>query len=44
MIYRRSLPAERRQSNPVMLMLIAALLLQGAASLSFALFPGVSKC
>jgi len=44
MIYRRSLPAERRQSNPVILILTVALLLQGGASLGFALFPGVSKC
>jgi len=44
MIYRLSLPAERRQSNAVMLMLIVTLVLQGAASLSFALFPGVRKC
>lgn len=44
MIYRGSLPAERRQSNLVMLILIVTLTLQGAASLSFALFPGVSKC
>lgn len=43
-VYRRSLPSERRQSNPVMLILIVALLLQGAASLGFALFPGVRKC
>jgi hypothetical protein len=43
-IYRRSLPSDRQQSNPVMLILIVALMLQGAASLSFALFPGVSKC
>src|SRR6266550_5481380 len=32
-IYRRSFSAERRQSHPVMLMLIFALVLQGAASL-----------
>src|SRR6266550_8329313 len=44
MIYRRSLPAERQRSNPVMLILTVALVLQAAASLSFALFPGVSKC
>ena len=43
-IYRRSLPAERRHSNRVMLILIVVLVLQAAASLSFALFPGVSKC
>lgn len=43
-IYRRSLPADRRQSSPVYLMFIALLLVQLAASLSFAMFPGIKKC
>jgi hypothetical protein len=43
-IYRRSFPADRRGSNPVMLILVVALLLQLAASASFALFPGIRKC
>jgi LexA-binding, inner membrane-associated putative hydrolase len=44
MIYRRSLPEERRNSNPVNLLLFCLLLLQLAASVSFLLFPGVKKC
>lgn len=43
-IYRRSLPADRRRSSPVFLMLVALLLLQLAASVSFAMFPGIRKC
>jgi len=43
-IYRRSLAESRRRSSPVMLMLIALLLLQLAASVSFAMFPGIRKC
>ena len=43
-IYRRSLPGERRKSNPVMMLLFCLLLLQLAASVSFSLFPGVKKC
>lgn len=43
-IYRLSLPADRRSSNPVKLLLAALLLLQLAASASFALFPGIRKC
>jgi len=44
MIYRRSLPADRRDSSPVTLMLFCLLLLQLAASVSFSLFPGIRKC
>jgi hypothetical protein len=44
LIYRRSLPEERRNSNPVNLLLFCLLLLQLAASVSFSLFPGVKKC
>jgi hypothetical protein len=44
MIYRRSVPPERRNSNPVNLLLFSLLLLQLAASVSFSLFPGVKKC
>jgi hypothetical protein len=44
LVYRRSLSASRRNSSPVVLMLIALLLLQLAASMSFALFPGMRKC
>lgn len=44
LLYRRSLPPDRRRSTPVMLMLITLLLLQLAASVSFALFPGIRKC
>lgn len=44
LVYRRSLPPDRRRSTPVMLMLITLLLLQLAASVSFALFPGMRKC
>jgi hypothetical protein len=43
-VYRRSLPGSRRDSSPLVLMLIALLLLQLAASVSFALFPGIRKC
>lgn len=43
-IYRRSLAESRRRSSPVLLMLIALLLLQLAASVSFAMFPGMRKC
>ena len=43
-VWRRSLAEPRRRSSPVMLMLIALLLLQLAASVSFALFPGIRKC
>jgi hypothetical protein len=43
-IYRKSLAPERRNSSPVIAMLVAILLLQLAASLSFALFPGMRKC
>ena len=43
-IYRGSLPESRRRSSPVMLMLITLLLLQLAASVSFAMFPGIKKC
>ena len=44
MIYRRSLPAARRDSSPVNVMLFCLLLLQLAASISFSLFPGMKKC
>lgn len=44
MIYRRSLPEDRRTSAPATLILISVLLLQLAASMSFALFPGIKKC
>jgi len=44
MIYRRSLPDERRKSSPVNVLLVCLLLLQLAASVSFSLFPGVKKC
>lgn len=44
LIYRRSLPTERRSSGPVKLMLVCLLLLQLAASVSFSVFPGVKKC
>jgi hypothetical protein len=43
-IYRRSLPVERRKTTPVNLLLFCLLLLQLAASVSFSLFPGVKKC
>jgi hypothetical protein len=43
-VYRRSLPHERRNSNSVNLLLFCLLLLQLAASVSFSLFPGVKKC
>ncbi len=43
-IYRRSLPEDRRSSGAVMLILVSVLLLQLAASMSFALFPGIRKC
>jgi membrane-bound metal-dependent hydrolase YbcI (DUF457 family) len=43
-IYRRSLPQERRNSNPVNVLLFSLLLLQLAASVSFSLFPGIKKC
>ena len=44
MIYRRSLPPDRRNSSPVNVMLFCLLLLQLAASVSFSLFPGIKKC
>jgi hypothetical protein len=44
MIYRRSLPVDRRDSSPVNVMLFCLLLLQLAASVSFSLFPGIKKC
>jgi hypothetical protein len=44
LVYRRSLSPDRRRSTPVMLMLITLILLQLAASVSFALFPGIKKC
>lgn len=44
MIYRRSLPDDRRSSAPAILLLVSVLLLQLAASASFALFPGMRKC
>jgi len=44
MIYRRSLPSDRRDSSPVNVMLFCLLLLQLAASVSFSLFPGIRKC
>jgi hypothetical protein len=44
LVYRRSVSDDRRRSPPVTLMLVALLLLQLAASLSFALFPGMKKC
>jgi hypothetical protein len=43
-IYRRSLPGGRRRSSPLMVLLFCLLLLQLAASVSFAIFPGVKKC
>lgn len=44
LVYGRSLSVDRRRSSPIILMLIALLLLQLAASVSFALFPGIRKC
>jgi hypothetical protein len=44
MVYRRSLPDNRRNSAPAILLLVSVLLLQLAASASFALFPGLRKC
>ena len=44
MIYRRSIAFSRLRSSPVALMLIALVLLQLAASVSFAMFPGLRKC
>jgi hypothetical protein len=43
-IYRRSFPRERRNSNPIVLLLILTLALQLAASVGFVLFPGIRKC
>ena len=43
-IYRGSLPESRRRSSSVILMLITLILLQLAASMSFAMFPGIRKC
>ena len=43
-IYRRSLPAGRQRSSAVRFLLVALLLLQLAASVSFAVFPGIKKC
>lgn len=43
-IYRRSLPEHRRTSATALLLLASLLLLQLAASMSFALFPGIKKC
>ena len=44
LVYRRSVSEDRRRSAPVTLMVITLLLLQLAASVSFALFPGIRKC
>ena len=44
LIYRRSLPEGRRTSAPAFLILASVLLFQLAASMSFALFPGIKKC
>jgi hypothetical protein len=44
LVYRRSVSDDRRRSTPVALMPIALVLLQLAASVSFALFPGMRKC
>jgi hypothetical protein len=44
MIYRRSLPDEKRRSRPVTLLIVSLMLLQLAASVSFSLFPGIKKC
>ena len=44
MIYRRSLAPEKRQTSPVTTLLVALMLLQLAASVSFSLFPGIKKC
>jgi len=43
-IYRRSLPGNRRSSPPAILLLASLLLLQLGASMSFVLFPGIKKC
>ena len=44
LIYRRSLPAERRTTSPVNVLLVSLLLLQLAASITFSLYPGIKKC
>lgn len=44
MIYRRTLPVNRRSSGPSILLLASLLLLQLGASMSFVLFPGIKKC
>ncbi len=44
LIYRWSLPVDRRSATAVRLMLFCLLVLQFAASVSFSLFPGVKKC
>jgi hypothetical protein len=43
-VYRKSLPENRRRSPLVAWMLVCLLLLQMAASISFWLYPGTSKC
>jgi membrane-bound metal-dependent hydrolase YbcI (DUF457 family) len=44
LVYRRSLPVEKRDRSPVTVLLVSLLLLQLAASVSFSLFPGIKKC
>ena len=43
-VYRRSLPQGRRHSPASISLLVCLLLLQLAASISFWLYPGTSKC
>lgn len=43
-VYRRSLPDGRRNSPYSITLLVCLLLLQLAASISFWLYPGTSKC
>ena len=44
LIYRRSLPEDRRTSPPVLTLLGALLAIQAAADIFFSLAPGLRKC
>ena len=44
LVYRKSLPADRRTKSPVNVLLVSLLLLQLAASITFSLYPGIKKC
>ncbi len=44
LLYRRSFPPERRDSRPVLMLIVALILIQGAADIILAMSPGLKKC